>query len=90
MINGISSNSPVQKVITQPVQKQLPAEPAKQLRATDRLEVSGASHLLKTLKTNEGIRADLVAGIKQQIEAGKYETPAKLAAAVDRMLDDVL
>ena len=40
MINGIGNNSPVQKIVSQPIQKQLPAEPPKQLRAMDRLEVS--------------------------------------------------
>src|SRR6476646_1879159 len=84
MIHGVGNNSPVQKVVSQPVQKQLPAEPAAQLRATDRLEVSGASHLLKTLKASGDVRAELVSSIKQQIEAGKYETPAKLDAAIDR------
>jgi anti-sigma28 factor (negative regulator of flagellin synthesis) len=86
MINGIGSNSPVQKIVTQPVSKQLPAEPAKQLRATDRLEVSGAGHLLKA---SGDIRVDLVQSIKQQIEAGTYETDAKLNAAVDRLMDEL-
>ncbi len=86
MINGIGSNSPVQKIVTQPVSKQLPAEPAKQLRATDRLEVSGAGHLLKA---SGDIRTDLVQSIKQQIEAGTYETDAKLDAAVDRLMDEL-
>ena len=85
MINPIS-NSPVQKVVTQPVQKQLPAEPAKQLQATDRLEVSGVS--VKSV-SGDGIRADLVARIKQELDAGTYETPIKLAISVDRMLKDV-
>jgi anti-sigma28 factor (negative regulator of flagellin synthesis) len=89
MINGIGNNSPVQKVVSQPIQKQLPTEPAKQLRAADRLEVSGASHLLKTLKSSGDIRADLVQNVKKQIEAGKYETEAKLDAAVSRLLDDL-
>jgi negative regulator of flagellin synthesis FlgM len=88
MIHGIGSNSPVQKVVTQPVQRQLPAEPATQLRATDRLEVSGASHLLKTLKASGDVRGELVANIKRQIDAGTYETPAKVDAAVNRLLGE--
>src|SRR5256885_16180378 len=46
-------------------------------RATDRLELSGNSHLLDTLRSNE-VRIDKVAIIKSQIEAGTYETPDKL------------
>jgi anti-sigma28 factor (negative regulator of flagellin synthesis) len=86
MINGIGSNSPVQKIVSQPVKTQLPAEPAKQLRATDRLEISGAGHLLKA---SGDVRVDLVQSIKQQIEAGTYETDAKLNAAVDRLMDEL-
>jgi len=89
MINGIGSNSPVSKIVSQPIQKQLPAEPAKQLRAADRLELAGASHLLAALKANTNVRAELVQGIKQQIDAGTYETDAKLNAAIDRLLGEL-
>jgi hypothetical protein len=89
MINGVGSNSPVSKIVSQPISKQLPAEPPKQLRAADRLELSGASHLLAALKANTNVRADLVAGITQQIEAGTYETEAKLNATVERLLDEM-
>jgi anti-sigma28 factor (negative regulator of flagellin synthesis) len=88
MINGVGSHSPVQKITSQPIQKQLPAEPAKQLRATDRLEVSGVSHMLKTLKSND-VRGELVNSIKQKIDAGTYEDEQKLTAAVDRLLDEM-
>ena len=89
MINGIGSNLPVQKVVAQPISRELPTEPAKQLRATDRLEVSGASHLLSTLKASGDVRVDLVQNVKQQIEAGKYETEAKLDAAVTRLMEEI-
>ncbi len=89
MINGIGSNSPVQKIVTQPVQKQLSADPARQLRAVDRLEISGADHLLKTMKAGADVRVDLVQNVKQQIQAGSYETDAKLNAAVERLLSEL-
>jgi anti-sigma28 factor (negative regulator of flagellin synthesis) len=89
MINGIGSNSPVQKIVTQPVRKQVPAEPATQMRAVDRLEVSGADHLLKTMKAGADVRVDLVQNVKQQIQAGTYETDAKLNAATDRLLSEL-
>ena len=47
------------------------------------------SHLLKALKNND-VRTEKVAAIKAEIEAGTYETDAKMDAAVDRMLDDLL
>lgn len=57
---------------------------------SDRLELSGVSHLLTTLKASGDVRVDKVASIKAQIEAGTYDDDAKLDAATDRMLDEVL
>ena len=91
-INNVGGNNPVQKIYTKPVAK--PAEtqssqPTQTTRATDRLELSGAGHLLKALKADGGIRADKVATIKAQIESGKYEDDHKLDVATDRLLDDL-
>ena len=87
-INQVGGNTPVQRVVTNPIQ-QVPAEHRKQLPVTDKLELSGASHLLKTLKKND-IRADKVADIKVQIASGTYDDDKKLDVAVDRLLDDLL
>ena len=87
-INSIGPNSPVQKIIQQPIQKQVPADPPRQLPTVDKLEISGVSHLLKALKSND-IRVDKVAQIRAQIEAGTYETEDKLDIAADRLLDDL-
>jgi anti-sigma28 factor (negative regulator of flagellin synthesis) len=88
-ISNVGGNTPVQRVVTNPVQKQVPADAPRQLPVTDKLELSGASHLLQALKKND-IRADKVAEIKGQIEAGTYDDDKKLDVAVDRMLDDLL
>ena len=89
-VNNVGSNSPVQKIVNNPVQKALPTDAPKQLPATDRLELSGVSHLLKTLKSNGDVRTDKVAEIKAALEAGTYEDDKKLDVAVDRLLDDLL
>ena len=88
-INSIGNNPSVQRVLSQPIQKQVPAEPTRTAATTDRLELSGVSHLFQTLKNND-IRADLVADVKARIEDGTYEDSAKLDVAVDRLLDDLL
>lgn len=88
-INGVGQNSPVHKIVSNPVQKSIPADAARQTGATDKVELSGMSHLLKALKNND-VRTEKVAEIKAQIEAGTYEDDAKMDAAVDRMLDDLL
>ncbi|WP_428938623.1 flagellar biosynthesis anti-sigma factor FlgM [Fontivita pretiosa] len=87
-VHGIGSNSPVQKVITQPIHRQVPAA-SQQPRASDKLELSGMSHLLQALKSDRSVRAEKVAQIKAQIEAGTYETEEKLDIAADRLLDEL-
>jgi len=88
-LGGPGNANPVQRVVTNPVQKQIPADPPAQIPAADRLELSGMSNLLKTLRSND-VRTDKVAIIKAQIEAGTYEDDKKLDAAVDKLLDDLL
>jgi flagellar biosynthesis anti-sigma factor FlgM len=90
-INGFGSNSPVQQ--TQNVSPKQPSavteSNAPTARTADRLELSGVSHLFKTLKNND-VRADKVAAIRAQIENGTYDTDGrKLDAAIDGLLDDL-
>lgn len=88
-INSVGSNPQIQQITSNPVQKQVPADAPQQLRATDKLELSGASHLLAALKSND-VRADKVGEIRQQIEAGTYDSDgAKLDGAVDKLLDEL-
>jgi len=87
-INGINSSSPVQKIVSQPIQREISADAPTQLPATDRLDLSGVSHYLAALKSND-VRADKVADIKGQIEAGTYESDDKLDGAIDRLMDEL-
>ena len=90
-VNNVGPNSPVEKLVSQPIQKTIPIDAPKQLPATDRLELSGVSHLLKALKSNADVRTDKVAEVKAAIEAGTYDADEKkLDVAVDRLLDDLL
>ena len=52
------------------------------------MELSGISHLIQALKTND-IRTDKVANIKAQIANGTYETDDKLNSAIDKLADDL-
>jgi negative regulator of flagellin synthesis FlgM len=87
-VNSASQSTPIQKILSNPVSKEIPAGAPKQLPATDKLELSGVSHLLSKLKTND-IRADKVSAVRAQIEAGTYESEDKLDAATNRLLDDL-
>ena len=90
-INSIGANDQVQHLINNPIQKNLPTDPAAAAppSATDKLELSGNSNLLQTLQQNN-IRADKVAQVRAQIDAGTYESDQKLNAAVDKLLEDIL
>jgi len=89
-VNGIGGHSPIQKVVSQPIQKQLPASPVKQQKAiADKVQLSHVNHLLATLKAGGDIRADKVEKVRAQLKAGTYESQAKLDAAIDRLIDDL-
>jgi len=89
-INGLGGNSPIQRT-TAPAAATNPtaATSTSTTRPADKLDLSGASHLLQSLKTNN-IRADKVAAVKSQIETGTYEDDHKLNGALDGLLDDLL
>lgn len=89
-INGLGSNSPIQQ--TQTASKSVAANAptaSTPNRSADRLELSGMSHLFKTLKNND-VRAEKVAAIKAQIENGTFDLDnKKLEASLDGLLDDL-
>ena len=88
-INNVGGSSPIQKITSAPVQKEVPATETGRPSLADRVELSGAGHILNQLKTND-IRADKVAAIKAQIEAGTYaDDDHKLDASLDGLLDDL-
>src|SRR5688572_19299004 len=87
-INSIGPHTPIQKLVTQPVQKQLSTQAPKQLKLTDRIEIAKVNQLLATLKAND-IRADKVSAIRAQIDANTYVTEAKIDAAIERLMDDL-
>ncbi len=55
----------------------------------DQLDISHEADFLSRVRELPEIRADRVADIKAQIEAGTYETEQKLDVAVDRLLDEL-
>ncbi len=87
-INQIGGNAPIQPVVVPPTASTSAATSSTPVRASDRLELSGASHLLKALKTND-IRTEKVAAIRAQIDAGTYEDDAKLDSAADKLQYDL-
>lgn len=88
-INSIGGNNPVQKIIANPIQKQIPPQKTETVeRGGDKVELSSVQGYLQTLKAND-VRNDKIATIKQQIESGTYESDDKLNAAIDKLLDEI-
>ena len=59
-------------------------------RSSDRVDLGDTKvALMSKLKAND-IRADKVQDIRAQIEAGTYESDAKLNGAVDKLMDDLV
>lgn len=89
-INGVGANTPITKVqVPQTVKKSVPANAPAQMKQTDKVQLSQISHAMATLKAGGDIRTDKVAAIRAQLEAGTYETEAKLDKAIDRLIDDL-
>ena len=56
----------------------------------DRVELSAHAQLLHRLLQLPDVRAELVETVHQAIRDGTYETPEKLEAAVQRLLEEEL
>ncbi len=59
-------------------------------RGRDRVELSETAQLLSQLRALPDVRQGLVARVRAEIEAGTYETPEKLDAAVHALAEDLL
>jgi anti-sigma28 factor (negative regulator of flagellin synthesis) len=86
-ISGVGNGSPINRS-SAPLGRAGSSQATERLPLTDRLELSGVSKFMEALRAN-GIRADKVAAIKAEIEAGTYEDDAKINTTVDRLLADL-
>ncbi len=55
----------------------------------DRVELSKVAQWLDRIRQLPEVRQDLIDNLKQSIEAGTYETPEKLDAAVTALLGEL-
>ncbi len=88
-IDGFFNSSPIHKVVNSGISRPASAEPSQRTPVTDRLELSGAQQYLSILKKQSGVRGELVASIREQIDNGTYLSDDKLNIAMDRLLDDL-
>jgi anti-sigma28 factor (negative regulator of flagellin synthesis) len=88
-INGVGANTPLNKIVSKPVQKSVAADAPKQMKLTDTVQLKHVGQAMAVLKAGGDIRADKVAAIRAQLEAGTYETEAKIDGAISRLMDDL-
>jgi negative regulator of flagellin synthesis FlgM len=53
------------------------------------VEISAAAEAAVQAAESSEVRSDLVARVRGEIAAGTYETPEKLDAALERLLDQI-
>ncbi|MAE64328.1 MAG: hypothetical protein CMJ18_08650 [Phycisphaeraceae bacterium] len=58
-------------------------------RAGDRVEFSDKARYLARLAELPDVREDLVQRVRQEIEAGRYDTPEKIEALLDELAVDL-
>ncbi|MHC4876369.1 MAG: flagellar biosynthesis anti-sigma factor FlgM [Planctomycetota bacterium] len=87
-IGPISGGQPIRR-INQPVEQQKSQE-ARPVSPKDELELSSVDSASAEVELQNQFRAQRLEQIRQEIEAGTYETPEKLDAAVNRMLEELL
>ena len=63
--------------------------PAQPTRQADQVDISPAAEAALSASEGEDFRADLVARVRSQIAAGTYDTPDKVAVAVERLFDEI-
>lgn len=71
------------------IQGTAPQAPAEHVHAADQLDISPEAEMVGRVHDLPEIRADRVADIRRQIEAGTYETGEKLDIALGRLLDEI-
>jgi anti-sigma28 factor (negative regulator of flagellin synthesis) len=89
-INSVGGNSPIQRPTAPGTTNPTTSTSTNNTsRPADKVDLSGTSHLLHSLKSND-IRTDKVAAVKSQIANGTYEDDHKLNGTLDGLLDDLL
>ncbi|MEX0715920.1 MAG: flagellar biosynthesis anti-sigma factor FlgM [Planctomycetaceae bacterium] len=85
---GVRGAFPVRPVERTDAKPQAP-RPAALQPARDELDISSVGRVMEDMTQSSEMRAARLAQIKADIEAGTYETPDKLEAALDRMFLEI-
>jgi len=61
---------------------------AKTARGEDQVEVSPLAQYLRRLQELPSMRVDVIERVRADIDKGVYETPEKVDAAIDRLIEE--
>lgn len=87
---GVASYRRVERAPEAPERAAAPARETAPARAdADRVEVSDMARFLSKLKELPEVRQDVVDRVRREIAAGTYDTPERLDAALDGLLQDL-
>jgi len=84
--NGVNGAQPVYPKVAGGEQAKAPDG----LPQADRVEISDAARLSEAILRLPGVRADVVARAREMIASGQMDTPERMDAALDSMLDELL
>jgi negative regulator of flagellin synthesis FlgM len=87
--SGVGGSSPVRSIQASPVQSPAASGVHGLEAPRDEVEISSAARLLGELQNDPAVRAERLAEIQTAIANGVYETPAKLEAALLKLLDEI-
>ena len=89
----VNGSNPVQNTVpikqARPAAEVPPTTEAKPATPRDEVEISSVAKMLDRMNQSPEIRAERLNQIKVQIEAGKYDTPEKLEAALEKMFGEI-
>ncbi len=90
-IHGSSHVHGAQKISAPHYQQQAgpPTRPTGTSPGGDKLDISPVAQIAADQVETGGVRADRIAQIRREIAQGSYETPEKLDAALERLLDEL-
>ena len=87
--NGVGGSNPVRPISSQPVPSVSSSGPPGIEVPQDEVSISSAARLLGEIQNDPSVRAERLAEIRQAIADGVYETPAKLEAALLKLLEEI-
>ncbi len=93
-VNGTGSvqgGSPLKQVqpTTEPVDGVQATDQSTSISPQDEVEISPAARMMEALNQSPEFRAERLAQIKAEIDAGTFETPEKLEIALERLLHEI-